>query len=293
MAQEVGLSPLSSPTTKAPTPPRVVRLTLSPASTGSGVVALALGPANAERCSAKAAPSPDVDQDDVNVLPPRITCCYRRRAPAARSPASAVGGTGKAALKFSSAMAETVAAYGVSEAALAVFLSNLPPPSTDACSASSSVLDGQPLDTPDAVNQWRSECRRVRRLSGQLHDKESSHARLMSIRPHSVRTNEVKAYQGLYQAMMRLRNDSQRLASQKDVSQSVCSRLGQTACRLGQEAPALAHPPHTTTATLDVLGYGATAALHREAAPCRIPTDPPPRRVGGRCVAAASMRPSD
>ena len=219
---QVDLAPLSPSTKAVPSSPEAVK-------------------------SAHAAPSPaDGGEADVSVLPPRTTCCYPWRAPqrnkmqqALRAPASG-SSAGKAAVKFSSAVSETVAAYGVSEPALTVFLAKLPPPSS-----ASHVLDGQQLDSPEVVTQWRTECRRLSKLTAKLHDKESSHARLMSIRPHSVKTNEVKAYQGLYQAMMRLRTDSALVKSQKDTSQSVCAANGQlpSACVAPARHPEISFPP--------------------------------------------------
>ena len=126
----------------------------------------------------------------------------------------------KANKKFAAELSAFAAEFNIGEANLLYVLSKLllvNHPS-DACGEQCTVLDGQQLDAAEAVTEWRKCRRRLRRLTQKLLEREQSHARLMSIRPGGVKESEVKAYQGLYQSMMRLRTDATKLRAQQQAA---------------------------------------------------------------------------
>lgn len=150
-------------------------------------------------------------------------CCFGPVSPRRRKKAPPrAHKPGAASAKYDAAAVETVALCDVNAAALSALIAKL----VVAVHPSDrwAALDGAQLDSVDAVTEWRQHCRRLRVLSGRLADKESSHGKLMSIRPHSVKPHEVKAYQGLYQSMMRLRTDATALKQQVATAQQVRPR---------------------------------------------------------------------
>jgi len=137
----------------------------------------------------------------------------------------------KAAAKYTAALAESSAVCKVPEEALQGLIAKLVV--LQHPSDRWAALNGQQLDSVEAITAWRKDCRRLGRLRGKLGEKESSHSKLMSIRPSSVKTNEVAGYQGLYQAMMRLRVDVTHLKSQKESAQEAVDRREATTVHVG------------------------------------------------------------
>lgn len=191
----------------------------------SGLVDLALLPAASLNQADLQSPThalATLAAEDVEIVAPQTTCCcamggreegtqlQQRQAPSAPPKKHAVSA---ATTKLAAAVAETSTACGVPEAELHGFCARLL--SLKHPSDQWAALGGQQLDSAEAVMQWRKDRRKLGSLGSRLSVKETSHANLMSIRPDSVRRSEVKGYQGLYQSMMRLRNDATNIKSAK------------------------------------------------------------------------------
>mmetsp|Transcript_56544 Transcript_56544/g.93447 ORF Transcript_56544/g.93447 Transcript_56544/m.93447 type:complete len:260 (-) Transcript_56544:82-861(-) len=155
----------------------------------------------------------------------------------------------RAKARFNSAFAEAVNQTNVDEVALRHHLSVLREQPHQAAELESNAL----------VTSWREQLQHLRKLRLQLGSAEARLARLMSTRPEGVHASEVKQYQGLYQSLMRLRNEVDRLRRAVASAQDGLSSIEKIQVELpGRTTEAASLPP----ASLVSLPRVCVAHLH-------------------------------